>query len=369
MPEYKKVGYLTTSFKMFHLKDTSRREFHYHYHDFHKILILLGGDVTYCIEGRTYQLAPGDIVLVNAGEVHKPEIHSDLPYERIILYVSPDFLTEYAGEDCDLSFCFKQAYREQAHILRLQDSKGGRLGASIRALDASLNDDDYAAALRHRLLFLEFMIQLNRAALHHHIEFVGDSASNEKILSILTYLNDHLTEDLSIDDLASRFYLSRSYLMHTFKEQTGYTIGGYLLTKRLFLAKELIAAGTPITEVCYSCGFQNYSTFSRAYKKSFGIICFLREIMPSNRMPSASSCFLNACARIFPASSPANIILEDSSKISVSMTYTIFKRFSPSTCGRNGRSCSPICSNSSPLMALIWATPKSQSSVWKILKS
>ena len=72
MPEYKKVGYLTTSFKMFHLKDTSRREFHYHYHDFHKILILLGGDVTYCIEGRTYQLAPGDIVLVNAGEVHKP---------------------------------------------------------------------------------------------------------------------------------------------------------------------------------------------------------------------------------------------------------------------------------------------------------
>ena len=91
MPEYKKVGYLTTSFKMFHLKDTSRREFHYHYHDFHKILILLGGDVTYCIEGRTYQLAPGDIVLVNAGEVHKPEIHSDLPYERIILYVSPDF--------------------------------------------------------------------------------------------------------------------------------------------------------------------------------------------------------------------------------------------------------------------------------------
>ena len=121
-----------------------------------------------------------------------------------------------------------------------------------------------------RSLFLEFMIQLNRAALHHHIEFVGDSASNEKILSILTYLNAHLTEDLSIDDLASRFYLSRSYLMHTFKEQTGYTIGGYLLTKRLFLAKELIAAGTPITEVCYSCGFQNYSTFSRAYKKSFG---------------------------------------------------------------------------------------------------
>ena len=36
MPEYKKVGYLTTDFKMFHLKDEEMRSFHYHYHDFHK---------------------------------------------------------------------------------------------------------------------------------------------------------------------------------------------------------------------------------------------------------------------------------------------------------------------------------------------
>lgn len=56
MPEYKKVGYLTTDFKMFHLKDEEMRSFHYHYHDFHKILILLNGDVTYCIEGRSYDL-------------------------------------------------------------------------------------------------------------------------------------------------------------------------------------------------------------------------------------------------------------------------------------------------------------------------
>ena len=53
MPEYKKVGYLTSSFKLFHLKDQNKKEFSYHYHDFHKILILLNGDITYCIEGRS----------------------------------------------------------------------------------------------------------------------------------------------------------------------------------------------------------------------------------------------------------------------------------------------------------------------------
>lgn len=270
MPEYKKVGYLTTSFKMFHLNDSTHREFHYHYHDFHKILILLSGDITYCIEGHTYDLSPDDIVLVSAGEVHKPIIRSESPYERIIIYVSPDFLNEYRDDDNDLSLCFRQAFAEQAHVLRLHSSKGGRLGAAIRELDNSLRDADYAHELYHRILFLEFMIQLNRAALHNQVAFIGDSASNAKVLSILSYLNEHLTEDISIDDLSARFYLSRYYLMHTFKEQTGYTIGGYLLAKRLFFAKELIAGGTPITDVCYACGFKNYSTFSRAYKKSFG---------------------------------------------------------------------------------------------------
>lgn len=270
MPEYKKVGYLTTSFKMFHLKDTKRKEFNYHYHDFHKILILLSGDVTYCIEGRTYDLRANDIVLVNAGEVHKPVIHSDAPYERIIIYVSPEFLEEYREEGNDLSLCLRQALAEQSHVLRLHSSLSGRLGTTMRELDRSLGDEDYANELYHRVLFLEFMIQLNRAALHNHIEFIDDSTSNEKILSILSYLNDHLTEDISIDDLSSRFFLSRYYLMHTFKEQTGYTIGSYLSTKRLILARELIANGTPITDVCYACGFRNYSTFSRAYKKSFG---------------------------------------------------------------------------------------------------
>jgi AraC-like DNA-binding protein len=270
MPEYKKVGYLTSSFKMFHLKDRERRDFSYHYHDFHKILILVSGDVTYCVEGRSYDLLPGDIVLVNAGEVHRPIIKSGNDYERIIIYVSPDFLSQYQEKDNDLTRCLKQAAAEQSHVLRFHPSAASRLDAAIHAMDSSLSDTDYASELYQQLLFLEFMLQLNRAAIQNRIEFIPNSAADTKISAVLDYLEEHLTEDISIDDLSSKFYLSRYYLMHSFKEQTGYTIGGYLSTKRLLLSRRLISEGTPITEVCYSCGFKNYSTFSRAYKKSFG---------------------------------------------------------------------------------------------------
>lgn len=270
MPEYKKVGYLTSGFKIFHLKDRERRDFSYHYHDFHKILILLSGDVTYCVEGRSYDLLPNDIVLINAGEVHRPIIKSALTYERIIIYVSPDFLAGYQEQKNDLGLCLRHAKTEQSHVLRFQSPLSAKLDSAIWAMEAARGDADYAGELYQKVLFLEFMIQLNRAAIHNNIEFIDNSPSDEKIVAVLLYLNEHLTEDISIDALASRFFLNRYYLMHAFKKQTGYTIGGYLSTKRLILAKELIAKGMPITEVCYACGFKNYSTFSRAYKKSFG---------------------------------------------------------------------------------------------------
>ena len=270
MPEYKKIGYLTSDFKMFHLRDEHPGTFHYHYHDFHKILILLEGDVSYCIEGRTYDLQKNDIVVIHSGEVHKPVIQSGHAYERIIIYISPDFLNQYSESENDLSVCFQKALKEHSHVLRIHSFANSRLGSVAKSLDQSLHDTDYASGLHHKILFLEFLIQLNRAALHNKIEFIETSASSDKILAILSYLNGHLTESITIDDLSSRFYLSRYYLMHTFREQTGYSIGSYLSTKRLLLAREMILSGRPITDICYECGFKNYSTFSRAYKKCFG---------------------------------------------------------------------------------------------------
>ena len=140
----------------------------------------------------------------------------------------------------------------------------------MRELEQSLDSTEYAYELYHNLLFLEFMIELNRVAIHDGIEYLANSSSNKKMIDVIDYLNEHLTDDISIDFLADTFFLSRYHLMHAFKEETGYTIGNYLTTKRLLLARDLIQQGKTITNVCYECGFRNYSTFSRAYKKNFG---------------------------------------------------------------------------------------------------
>ena len=209
MPEYKKVGYLTSSFKLFHLKDQNKKEFSYHYHDFHKILILLNGDITYCIEGRSYQLAPNDIVLVHAGEVHRPIIQSESPYERIIIYVSPDFLKKYKEPDCDLSHCLKQAAAEQSHVLRFHGSRAAKLKTAIQSLDHAKNDKDFAASLHQEILFLEFMIQLNRAAMHDGIEFINDVLQLRQTFDVhlitVTQLSDFGVTASKVTSFSQRF--------------------------------------------------------------------------------------------------------------------------------------------------------------------
>lgn len=285
MNEYEKTGYLNSNFKIFHLVDKGMTPIGFHFHDFHKILLLMKGNVSYCVEGRTYDLQADDIVFVPAGEVHRPVLHDTAIYERIIIYISKDYLNTYQTDNYDLAQCLIEAHQKQSHVLRVPAFGTTKLGQIVRELEQSLDSNEYANELYHNLLFLEFMIQLNRVAIHDGIEYLSNSSSNKKMIDVIDYLNEHLTDDLSIDFLAETFYLSRYHLMHAFKEETGYTIGNYLSTKRLLLARDRIRQGEPITNVCYECGFRNYSTFSRAYKKNFG--CSPREQLSRQTTPPA----------------------------------------------------------------------------------
>ena len=114
------------------------------------------------------------------------------------------------------------------------------------------------------------MIHLNRAAIKNRLEFIDTDNQNSRMLPLLQYINDNLSGNLDIDTLAETFYISKYYMMRQFKQETGYTIGGYISQKRLLLAKELILSGVSSKEACFSCGYKDYSTFSRAYKGLFG---------------------------------------------------------------------------------------------------
>lgn len=269
METYEKKGYLNSEFKLFHLTDKETHEIKTHYHDFNKITIFIKGKVSYMIEGKSYELKPYDIVLVRHNDMHQLSVDNREIYERIIVYISPNFMNAYKTDSYDLNFCFQKAKEEQSNVLRIPSLEKSSLFHSIVRLEKSFADEGYAAELYRQVLFLEFMVHLNRAALKNHLEFIDTENNHSKVSEILQYINDHLTDELSIDRIADNFFVSKYYMMRQFKQETGYTMGNYISRKRLLLAKELILSGIPSSQACFDCGYKDYSTFSRAYKRFF----------------------------------------------------------------------------------------------------
>lgn len=270
MDSYIKKGYLNSEFRLFHLTDQETKEVDYHFHDFDKITIFIRGKVTYMIEGKSYALKPYDIVLVQHNDIHRLTVDNSEVYERIIMYISPNFINAYKSENYDLSYCFQKAKKEGSNVLRIHSLEKSSLFHSILRLEKSFKDEAYAAELFRQVLFLEFMIHLNRATLKNHLEYLSTVNCNPKVIDILQYINENLTSELCIDQIAKNFYLSKYYMMRLFKQETGYTIGNYISSKRLLLAKELLLSGISAAEACFTCGYQDYSNFSRAYKSLFG---------------------------------------------------------------------------------------------------
>ena len=92
-----------------------------------------------------------------------------------------------------------------------------------------------------------------------------------KIAQVMSYINENLCGELSVDVLAERVFLSKYHFMRLFKAQTGVTVHTYVRQKRLVNAARLIREGTPAAKAAADSGFTDYSAFHRAFRESFGM--------------------------------------------------------------------------------------------------
>ncbi|WP_139892056.1 MULTISPECIES: AraC family transcriptional regulator [unclassified Bacillus (in: firmicutes)] len=265
-------GILNQEIKVFHIKDQIVNEFEYHYHDFNKIIIFIKGNVTYMIEGKAYKLKPWDLLIIGHGQIHKPIIDPTEEYERFIIWFDPAMVSKHSRENSNLLMCFDLAARREINLIRITDKPLEKIKSIVQELieterEAAFGDDILKSALLMQLLIIINRIFIHDEAAAHSQDILFD----KNITEVLTYINQHLNEDLSIQVLASKCFLSKYHLMRKFKSYTGYTLHQYILQKRLYLAKSMLSKGESMTHISQSAGFNDYSTFVRAFKKEFGL--------------------------------------------------------------------------------------------------
>ena len=264
MTDYEKRGYLLENFRLFHLRTQGDTPVNYHYHEFCKLVLLVSGTGSYTVGSQRYLLQPGDAVLVGSRTVHRPEIDSGCVYERIIIYISPEYLKMQSTADCDLLEVFSG---QRGHVIR--DCK--RLFSLASELERELSGTGYGRELLSGAALLRLLVRIGREQRREDLEPPKPvDPTNPRVLSLMRYMEEHLAEDLDVDALAEQFYVSKFHMMRQFRKETGFTVHAYLQQRRLLHARDLMEKGMRATEACYRSGFRSYSSFTRAYGSFFG---------------------------------------------------------------------------------------------------
>lgn len=257
-------------FECYHYLDPVPPAIDFHEHAFYEIFFFLSGDVSYIIEGRTYQLRPGDILLTNNRDIHKPNIQRGKPYERFVIWIEPDFLARTNDMGADLTACFTDASAKQYKLIRPESNVLSHLKSICEKMLRCRDSQDFGSSTLSYIYLVEFLVYLNRAYFATSDDIRKDVTENAKINEVVCYINDHLSDDLTLDRLADACYISKSHLAHQFKTYTGLTLYQFIIKKRVTVARNLIRAGEPVMEACIKCGFNDYSNFLKAFKREFG---------------------------------------------------------------------------------------------------
>lgn len=268
MPGHNKRGYLLENFRLFHLKSKGGTQVEYHYHEFCKVLLLIQGSGGYFVDGQRYLLQSGDIVLLDAHSIHRPELDGDSTYERIILYISPEYLQRQSTAACNLQTVFSG---DKGHVLRLAEKNRQKIFQLAAQLERDLEEDAFGREILSNAGLLQLLVEIGRN--RENPETSGTSPMmprNERIMEILRYIDEHLSEDLDAEVIAKAFFISKYHMMRLFRRETGTTVHLYITQKRLVKARELMDSGMRATEACYRCGWRSYSSFTRAYGKHLG---------------------------------------------------------------------------------------------------
>ena len=283
---YRQEGYLHERYHYFHLKDTAGQERDLHFHSFDKLVILLSGRVNYLVEDMVYAMEPWDVLLVRHHTIHRADIDRSVPYERIIIYLDGTYLSQ-AIPDTPLMECFSLANSRGRHLIAPDASQREKLAQQLRAMEDALQDDGFGANTLCDTLLTQLLIQINRMM----PEQPADPAHlaepfDGKVGLALQYIGAHLSENLTVDQLAEQVHLSKYHFMRLFKQETGKTVHAYTMERRLIQATKQIRSGATVNEAAAACGFSDYSSFYRAFRNQFH--ASPREIRQSLHKPLAS---------------------------------------------------------------------------------
>lgn len=238
--------------------------FKVHTHDVCEIYYFLSDHAIFHVEGNEYHLKYGDLLIMQPMEAHYIELEPSMPYERAALHFKRSLFSSFDPEE-KLTNLIYQREPGTFNLFRQENfpTSVWQYCLSMMLIPASDRRLQIISCL------IPLMNELLKASQNHPDTF--HSENNALSAQIIRYINQNLSAPLTLANLCNHFYVSQSQLCRLFKRATGTSVGDYIATKRLLRAQQMLRSGMVPTKVMPECGFNDYSTFYRAYHKYFGV--------------------------------------------------------------------------------------------------
>lgn len=236
-----------------------------HSHTFYEILFCRSGNLQYLLGADRYRVGRGDLIFVPPGVSHSPLYLDRLvePYARYVIWIHPDFiqtLTEH--------FDFHPL--SEPVLLRTKDSGWEYLENYFQSacMESSTKQEGFQGCILSNAM--QLMIHLTRACTHSKV-LEPLTEKRELLDELIAYIEDHLSEKITLKSAAADFYISERSISRLFSEKMDVSFYRYVTQRRLIAAKVLIMNGEPLESIGEQVGFLDYSTFYRAFKQAFSI--------------------------------------------------------------------------------------------------
>lgn len=253
-------------YRLEHVKGLGQGNTAIHTHDFYEFVFFVSGSAQFQVAGQFYHLQPGCILLISPMEVHAGFLNQEhASCECLVVKIDKRFPARASSGATDLTLLFDPDSVWCSKFLQVPACRWDAFKDILLMLIHQCPNAVYG-----RDLMLESLLTMLLVALNREIQMLApDSPSQDRsgqlVKGAVAYIDAHYSEDISLDSIASRFYVSKSYFSHEFKRVTSISVHQYLISKRLSAAIQLMESGLPPTKAYQSCGFKDYASFYRSF--------------------------------------------------------------------------------------------------------
>ena len=261
---------LSRDFEIYYYSDLHFTSVGKHSHDYYEFYFFVEGSVDMEIAGVRHPLSPGDLIVVPPGTSHRAVIKDDsAPYRRFVLWLSVDYLEMLVASAPEYGYITGTVVPSGEYVFSFGTVERNYIHSRLSGLLDEVHSDSFGRSAGIQVAIFRLMLYLNRTVYQRkNPKSLTENISHYEAL--VSYIHEHVADDLSLEKLSEAFYLSKYYIAHLFQENSGLSLHQYIIKLRLSRVKDAVSAGGSITEAALASGFKDYSTFYRAFRKEYG---------------------------------------------------------------------------------------------------